>query len=100
MYLFMSEAVTLLLLLLLLWEFFTPALIDDFPLESEWQQVSTPYFGRFQKVSSLDGLLSSSYFQFLLSLYQFFDDCTERTNYNWYQCHYHVIQLFQFSSKV
>ena len=31
----------LLLLLLFIWEFFTPALADGFPLGSEWQQVSS-----------------------------------------------------------
>ena len=29
------------IILLLIWEFFTPALVDDFQLEFEWQQVSS-----------------------------------------------------------
>ena len=42
----------------------------------------------------LDDLHTSSNFQVLQSLYQFFDDCTERTNYNWYHRHFHVPQFF------
>ena len=29
-----------------------------------------------------------------------FGDCTKSTNHDWYNCHFHVLQLFQFSSKV
>ena len=70
----------------LIWEFFTPALADSFPLESEWQQVSSNfqdsslYSGRSQQCYSLCGLHSSSYFQVFPSLYQFFDDYTECIN--------------------
>ena len=44
----------------------------------------------------MDGLQSSCYFQVLQSLYQHFGDCTKSTNYNWYNCHFHVLQVFQF----
>ena len=94
------------IIILLFWEFFTSALADGFPLESERQQVSTSlgdssqYSGRSQQYSSLDGLHSSSYFQLLQSLQQSFGDCTERTNYNWYHRHFHIPQFFQFSIKI
>ena len=29
-----------------------------------------------------------------------FSECTERTNYNWYHCHFHVSCFFQFPNKV
>ena len=32
------------MIILLIWEFFTPALIGSFPLETEWQQVSSSLF--------------------------------------------------------
>ena len=72
----------LLLLLLII----TPVLADGFPLESEWHQVSQSL--RSQQYYSLDGLLSSSYFQILQFLYQSFGDCTKSTNYNWYFNYY------------
>ena len=34
------------------------------------------------------------------NIYQTFDDCTERTNYNWYHRHFPVPYFFQFSCKV
>ena len=37
-----------------------------------------------------DGLQSSTYFQLLQSLYQFFVDCTKSTNYKLYDCHLNV----------
>ena len=40
------------------------------------------------------------YFQVLQSLYKSFGDSTKSTNYNWYYCHFHIPQLFQFLSKV
>ena len=49
---------------------------------------------------SLDGPGLSSCFQILLSLYQSFGDCIKNTNYNLYNRHFHVPQLFQFPSKV
>ena len=61
--------------ILLIWEFFTPAVADGFPLESEWQQISSIpqdsswYAGRFQQCCRLDSLHMSSYFQALQSLY-------------------------------
>ena len=32
-------------------------------------------------------------------LCQSFDDCTKSTNYNWYNCHLHVPQFFQFPNE-
>ena len=67
----------------LIWESFTMALADSFPLESEWQQVSaglqdsSQYSRRSQQCRSLDGLYSSSYLHVLQSLYKSFRDCTE-----------------------
>ena len=67
-------------IILLIWEFFIPALVNGFPLESEWQQVSSSlqdssqYSSWSQQCWSLDGLHSFFYFQVLQSLYQFFDD--------------------------
>ena len=48
----------------------------------------------------MDGLQSSSYFQVLQSLYQFFSDYTNCTSYNWYHHHFHIPQFFWFPSKV
>ena len=49
----------------------------------------------------MDDLHPSTYFQVLLSFYQSFGDCTKSTNFNWYNCHFHVPQFFfQFPSKV
>ena len=68
-----------------------------FLLEFEWQQVSSSlqdssqYYGRSQYCCSLDNLHLSCYFQVLQSLYQSFNDCT---NYNWYNRHFHIPELF------
>ena len=73
------------IIIILIWEFFTSAFADDFPLESEWQQVSSSlqdfsqYSDRYQQCCSLDHLHSSSYFQILQSLNKSFGDCTKRT---------------------
>ena len=81
---FPGQILSLLLLLLLfyftLWEFFISANADGFPLEFEWQQISSSlqdssqYSGWSQQCSSLDSLHPSRYFQVLLSLYQSFGD--------------------------
>ena len=39
-------------------------------------------------------------FIFSMSFFQTFPNCTKNINYSWYQCHFHVPQFFQFSSKV
>ena len=63
------------LLFVLFWEFFTPELPDGYSLEFGWKQVSSglqdisQYSGRSQKSSSLNGLYSSYYFQVFQSLY-------------------------------
>ena len=58
------------LLCIIIWEFFTPALADSFPVESEWK-----------------------------SPYQSFGDCTEHASYNWHYRHFYSFFL-QFSGKV
>ena len=81
-------------------------LTDHFSLDTEWQQVSSSlpdsseYNGRYWHCYNLDGLHSFSYFQVLQSLYQTFGDCTERSNYNWYHCHFHIRCFFHFPGKV
>ena len=48
----------------------------------------------------MDGFHSSTYFKVLQSLYQFFGDGTECSNYNWHKHHFYGPYFFQFSSKV
>ena len=66
-----------------LWEFFAPALADGLSLKFECQTVSlslqdsSQYSGRSQQCCSWDSLHSSSYFQVLQSLYQYFSNCTK-----------------------
>ena len=89
-------------MLLFLFEFFIPALANGFSMGFEWQQVSSSlqnssqYSSRSQNCCSLDGLHPSCYFQLRQFFYQSFSDCTKSTNYNWYNCHFHVPQVFQF----
>ena len=89
-----------------LWEFFTSALADGFPLEFERQQVSSSlldtsqYSGRSKKLYISDSLLPPRYFQVPHSWYQYFGDCTKSNNYNWYKRHFHDSQFFQSPSKV
>ena len=45
---------------------------------------------------NLDGILSSSNFQVLQSLYQSFGDYTKSTSYNWHHRHFHV-PVFSFA---
>ena len=86
----------------LLESFFTSATAGGFLLEFEWQQISSSlldssqYSGRSQQCYSLDSLHPSRYFQVL----QVFGYCTKSTNYNWYNNHFHIPQLFQFPSMV
>ena len=57
------------IIIIVLRVFYTPALLDGFSLESEWQKVSSSvqdksqYSGRCQKCSSLNSIDSSSDFQ-------------------------------------
>ena len=87
-------------------EFFTSTLADGFSMEFEGQQFSSSlqdsfqYSVRSKQCCSLDSLHPSRYFPVLWSLHQSFGDCTKSTNYNWYNCHFHVPQLFQFPSLV
>ena len=48
----------------------------------------------------MDGLHSFSYFPVFQSLYQWFGDCTERTDYNCYYRQFLVPWFFRFPSKV
>ena len=65
-----------------------------------WTWLIEPTFFHNCCTSSLDSLHSSSYFQVLQSLYQFFGNSTKSTDYNWYKRHFHVPQFFKFPSKV
>ena len=47
-----------------------------------------------------DGLHSFRYFQVLQSVYQSFGDCTQGTNYNWYNRHFHILQFLARSSHI
>ena len=64
--LYLVESVFVINIISLIWVFFTPALVDTFPLESEWQQVSSSildsfyYSGRSQQYCSLDKSSSPS----------------------------------------
>ena len=77
---------------------------DSFPQNSKWQQGSScvqdtsQYSDTSQQYCSLDGLHSSSYFQVLQSLYQYFGNCNKHTNNNWYHCYLHILHFFFFSS--
>ena len=90
----------IIIIIITLCEFFTPALADGLSLESKWQQVSSglpdtsQYYGRFQQCCSQDRL-DSSWFPILP-----FEDFSRCTNYNWYHRYPYVPQLFQFSGKV
>ena len=76
--------------------YYSLRVLDGFPLESEWQQVSSSlqnsfqYSGRSQQCFSLDGLHLSFHFQILKSLYQLFRVCTEYANYNRYHRYLHI----------
>ena len=71
----LNHHILCLVVIFLLWEFFTTTLTDVFSLKSEWQQISSTHQDSFQysvwlqQYCSLDGLLSSFYFQVLHSLY-------------------------------
>ena len=86
--------VCIIIVILLFWELFTPAL----SLESDWRQVSSSlqgfsrYSGRFWQNS----LHTFSYFHVFLSVF----DCIKRINYKWYHHHSNVPQFFQFPRKV
>ena len=69
----------IIIIILFIREFFTPALADGF-LRSLNLQDSSSYSGRFQLCCILDGPHSSYNFQVLQSLYQSFCDCHERAN--------------------
>ena len=63
-------------------------------------QDSSQDSGRSQQCCHLDSLYSSADFQVLQALLQSFSYCAKCTNHNWHKRHFHVPQLFQFSSKV
>ena len=62
--------------------------------DSKSTQVSRTLLSILADLSSFDGPLSSHYFQVLHSLKQSFGVCTKNTNYNWYNRHFHVSQVF------
>ena len=64
----LSNLAIITIIIIFIWEFFTSALADGFPLESEWQQVSSSlqdsseYSSWSQECCNLDSLCSFSYF--------------------------------------
>ena len=95
-----QKRIIIIIIIIHLFEFFSSALADGFPLEFEWQQISSSlqdssqYSGRSQQCCSFDSLHQSCYFQILQSLFQAFVDCTKSTNYCWNNRHFHVLQFF------
>ena len=73
-----------------------------FSLKSKWQQVSSAvqdssqYSSRFWQCCGLDGLNSFSDLQVPQSLFCVFLDYSNGSNNNWYYCHLHDPQLFNF----
>ena len=59
-------------------------------------QDTSQYSDRSFFCYSLDDIHSSSFFQVLQSLYQSFSVCTERSSYNWYFRHFHVLYFFSY----
>ena len=86
-----------LIVILLLWEFFTPALADSLQLEFEQQQVSRTLLSIPADQNNAVVWMVSSGPQisdsFSLS-YQAFGDCSERTSYNWLHCHLQFPKIF------
>ena len=95
------------LFFLIHWKFYTATLADGFPPEFEWHQVFSKSSGLFSMFWSIFILLLSGwsplvlYFQIFQPRYQYFEDCFERNNYNWYHYHPHVLFfLFSIAGKV
>ena len=99
----------IIIIILLIWDFFKPTLA----MASHWSlgDLKSPQVSRTLRsiLAALNNAVvwmvphSSSYFQVLLSKYQYFGDCTKSTSYNWYNPYFHVQQFlffFQFLSKV
>ena len=88
------------IIILLIWEFFKPASANGFPQESKWQQISlsfqdsSQYSVWSQQCCSLDGVHSSSNFQVLQPLYQSYGDYTKFTSYNSDHRYFHVSYFF------
>ena len=77
-------------------EFFTPVLISDISLESEWHQVSSglqdcsQYFDQCYQCSSLNNLDFSFHFRLFQVSFQSFGNRSKCNNQNWYHHHFHV----------
>ena len=86
-------------------EFFIPMLAGGLSLESEWLhafsglQDSSEYSNQSQQCSRLNGLNSSSDFQFHQSFFQAFGGHFKFTNYNWHHHHPYVTHFFYFPDK-
>ena len=61
---------------------------------------SPEFFLIFWLISTMLDSLHSSNFGLFQSPFQAFEDHSKCANYNWYQHHFHIPQLYQFSSKV
>ena len=79
---------------------FSQSLVDGFPLECAWQQISSSfqnssqYSGQSQPCRCLNGLNSFSHFQVLQSLNQSSGDFTARANYKRYHFYFDVPEFF------
>ena len=72
------------------WSFFTEVWVTASPFKS----LGLFYSSWFKQCFGLDGLDSSSHFQFPQPLFQTFGDYSKDTNYNSLHFHFHVPQLF------
>ena len=94
------SSISIVLSISLLASFFTPSLAGCLSLESKWLQVSAGLqdtflsSGRSQQYCSLNGLDSSSDFQFYQSFSKPFRDRSKCTKYCWYHCQTHFPQFF------
>ena len=90
------------IIIIIICEFFTPALAGGLSLESERQQItsglldSSRYSDRSYQCCKLNGLDSSSHFQLFRSPFQSFGNRSKRSNNKWYHRHFQVPQFFFF----
>ena len=85
-------------------KFFALTLAGGLSRESDWQQVSglqdsSHYSGYSQQCCNLDGLDSSSDFQFFRLSFLALGNSSKCTIYNWYHRHLHVPKLFSSLAK-
>ena len=84
-------------MVLRLWEFFIPALADGFPLEFEWQQVSSTLLSILVDVNNAIVWMFSTcplISKFSSPFINIWGDRSKSTNYNWYHCYLYVSLYF------